>query len=519
MQAPVNLTSDGPEQKGRGCNGQYVYWIVMSHPLPDTVQRLGLKTPADFDHDSFRVLVVAAHETVGVELVETACFVEPHANGLPHLNLLVRSKTQYKWKAVAAELRKQGVHVDFGRNIKTWADGVVYGCVKSEHKGEDGLDKKPIQWVKDGVPVPLVEFLPARLRQPGFTRKTRMSALTFYDACKTHGLTTSDELWAKATELSESGDRALLSYLLDNDGETQFAKVQKAAAAQERARRAKLTREALLEEYVQKHNCSCHSDGRCYALMKDLLKKNNLDGQFQKEVFAALRTGRAKMRNVCLVGDTDSGKSFMVKGLKEVFYTYERPDGGSYQLEDILDKELVLLNDFEYDAEAKKWMPWFYFKNFLEGPCGGSIPVARPKNRGGNTVYKDSAPVLLTAPQEVTYHRYGKEDLKERRQMDRRILYLYFTYSLKQDEREEVTRHCGFCTARLYLEGKTLLDTSSAAAPPAGSAGDAAGRPAKRHRSARACVEELKDLKDLLDCGLLTAAEFAGLKEKLLNGD
>jgi hypothetical protein len=521
MQASPDVISDGPAQQGRGCNGQYVYSIVMSHPRPETVQRLGLKTPADFDRESFRALVVACHGTVGVELVETACFLEPHANGLPHLNLLVRSKTQYKWKAVAAELRKKSVHVDFGRNIKTWADGVVYFCVKSEHKGEGALDKSPAQWVKDGVPLPLEEFLPARFRQPGFTRKTRMSALTFFDVCTQHNLTTSDELWAKAAELGKSGDRALLAYLLDNDGETQFAKVQRAAAAQERVRRGKLTREALLEEYVQKNKCTCASDGKCFALMKDLLRKNDLDGRLQREVFAALRVGRAKKRNVCLAGPADSGKSFLFKGLKEVFYTYERPDGGSYQLEDLLDKELVLLNDFEYDAEAKKWMPWQYFKNSLEGPCGGSIPVARPKNRGGNTLYKDTAPVLLTAPQEVTYHRYGKEVLAEKDQMDRRVLYLHFRHQLSQEEREEVTRHCGFCTAKLFLEGKAALD-APAAAPPSGSSGYA-GLPAepqlKRRRTAQECLAELKDLKELVDCGLLTTAEFSSMKERLLKGE
>jgi hypothetical protein len=31
-----------------------------------------------------------------------------------------------------------------------------------------------------------------------------------------------------------------------------------------------------------------------------------------------------------------------------------------------LDKELVLLNDFECDAGAKDWISWGYFKNFLE---------------------------------------------------------------------------------------------------------------------------------------------------------
>ena len=33
----------GPPQTGRGVHGQYVYWITMSHPKPETVQELGLK--------------------------------------------------------------------------------------------------------------------------------------------------------------------------------------------------------------------------------------------------------------------------------------------------------------------------------------------------------------------------------------------------------------------------------------------------------------------------------------------
>ena len=66
--------------------------------------------------------------------------------------------------------------------------------------------------------------------------------------------------------------------------------------------------------------------------------------------------GRAKQRNLCLVGPPDCGKTFLLKGLREVYTTYERPDGGSYQLEDLAadgGKELVFLNDFSYDASAK----------------------------------------------------------------------------------------------------------------------------------------------------------------------
>ena len=86
---------------------------------------------------------------------------------------------------------------------------------------------------------------------------------------------------------------------------------------------------------------------------EDFLEKNNSDGLLQAAVFGSLRAGRAKKRTVSMVGDADSGKSFLLKGLTKVLRTCERLDGGTYQLDDLLGKEFVFLNEFEYDASAK----------------------------------------------------------------------------------------------------------------------------------------------------------------------
>ena len=244
--------------------------------------------------------------------------------------------------------------------------------------------------------------------------------------------------------------------------------------------------------------------------MKEILKANGLDGEFQEEVLGALRVGRAKMRNICVLGPANCGKSFLFRGLLELFTTYQRPDGGSYQLEDLLGAEVVFLNDFEYDTGAKDWMPWSFFKNFLEG---NAVKVARPKTRGSNEVFKGTAPVFFTAPREVTLFRRGFEVEAETSQMRKRIKYFVLQHPIPEEKREEVTRVCPHCTARLYLEGKTTLDAAPAhptleaqqAEPNAGFAQP----PAKRPRTAAECVNELKDLKGLLDSGALTPEEFS----------
>ena len=177
------LPLSGPGQRGRGVPGQYVYWICMAHPTPETLaKKADIKTPADFSRESFTELVVKVHTESGVTLEETACFLEPHANGQPHLNLLVRSLAQYRWKAIAeGMLNDHAVYVSFGENIRNWAEGVVYGCVASEHKGEECLDQSPTQWHRTGSPTPFEQFLPRQMQQRGFVRKTRMSNLAFFD--------------------------------------------------------------------------------------------------------------------------------------------------------------------------------------------------------------------------------------------------------------------------------------------------------------------------------------------------
>ena len=48
MAEPEALALEGPGQNGRGKHGQYVYWIVMAHPTPETLAQKAVKTPEDF---------------------------------------------------------------------------------------------------------------------------------------------------------------------------------------------------------------------------------------------------------------------------------------------------------------------------------------------------------------------------------------------------------------------------------------------------------------------------------------
>ena len=485
----------------------------MADPKPDAVQRLGLKRPKDFTKAEFSTLIVDAHNKVDVQIVETAGFLEPHANGEVHHNSLVRASVPFRWKKTAEYLfKEQKISVSYGANIKTWAEGMVYGCVASDHKPPEMLDQElPHQWAKEGLPMRPEDVIPRKWQAPGFQRRVQMTSLAFLDIVRKSSVKTVAEVWALATELEEKGDKALLTFALDNDVNTALDRALQAIGAKEAVRRSKMSRMDILQEYVANDHCTCDTPGRCFNLIKDILQKNNIDGEFQRLVVATLKTGRAKMRNICIVGGRNMGKTLIFKGLMDIFKTYERPDGGSYQLEDILDTELVFLNDFEYDEDAKKWLNWGYFKRLLEG--GGSIPVARPKNRGGNVKWYSDAPVLMTAPQEIALWRGKKMDQYETEQMDVRVKYIHLRHTFAESQRVECNP-CGHCTGRVYLEGLH----KKTATPTAASGMVAAAPVAKRVRTGSEVVKELAELVHLHDMGVVDLEELRKLKSMIVEG-
>ena len=125
--------------------------------------------------------------------------------------------------------------------------------------------------------------------------------------------------------------------------------------------------------------------------------------------------------------------------------------------------------------------------------------------------------------------------------MQKRVRYMHLSYTVPAEERTEVPRPCGFCSARLYLEGRgaseeetrvlaiagpaapDVLALEGPDAPPAqggGSGAAVASEPlAKRPRTGAECVQQLLDLKKLLDAGLVSEPEFQELKARVLRGD
>ena len=434
---------------------QYCWWITFAHPYQETVERLQLKTPNDFTRGTFLELIKSVYAAAGLNLMEVAVFLEPHqrtddaGNRLLHLNCLTKCAGQHSWQALAQALRQAGVAVDFAANIKTWFDGVAYGFVASDHKPECDLDSEPLQWAAHGTPTPFQEVLPPRWR--GGRRQSKLTPLQMYDLFLAKGITTGTSAWALATEMSASGERGLLAALLaERDLEGFIGRVVQASGSRDRARRHALGHGGLLEEAACTI-CVCTPTGTWKRLAVETLDRNGVREEFCRTIYKVITEGRKKKNNLFLIGPTNAAKSFVVKPLTKIFRAYTMPDGGSYQLEDLLDAELMFLNDFEWDP---KRMAWSYFKDFLEG---SRVQVARPKNRGGNQAFDRVIPVVGTCASPIQYVvRDGRRVVVhegETMQMESRVTYVRLPVGLAAGAVVECPP-CPCCAAELYISGK-----------------------------------------------------------------
>ena len=67
---------------------------------PQTLEQQSVKTPDDFDRETFGEFIVEAHRVNAIELLEAVCFHEPHALRSLRLNLLLRADGLFRWLSV-----------------------------------------------------------------------------------------------------------------------------------------------------------------------------------------------------------------------------------------------------------------------------------------------------------------------------------------------------------------------------------------------------------------------------------
>jgi hypothetical protein len=220
-----------------------------------------------------------------------------------------------------------------------------------------------------------------------------------------------------------------------------LARVTQANTSREVSLRNQSSRLDIVRQCNQQWPCTCVAPGRWQSSAEEVCGLNGYSRcEIQAAVLEALTLGRAKGRNIFIVGDTSRAKSFTLKPLTLIYKAFSPPDSGSHQLADLLGSELVWLNDFEYNPS---FMTWPKMKDFLEG---SPLKVAVPKTVGSNYMFTADAPVFGTAPQRIKHPTAAKET----EQMNSRIQYFDFTHWFDPKSCPEI-KPCAKCCASWLL--------------------------------------------------------------------
>ena len=248
------------------------------------------------------------------------------------------------------------------------------------------------------------------------------TVLDLDDLLRQHAfLKTEDDLLRYTSTGAGKDDRALRKFVLSRKdlGEL-IERSRRLAGAEAAAARRQMTRVQILAAAAE-GTCTCETPGRWAAAADDVVQRNGyVDREVQRAIFHALNLGRAKQRNLVLVGETNRAKSFLIEPVELVYLCFTPPDTGSHQLADIAGSEVLFFNDFEWDSSL---MPWCTAKNLFEGK---DVKIAVPKVEKGakNYMFKYDAPILCTAPGPIEHPRKPKETS----QMDSRVRYMVLTH-------------------------------------------------------------------------------------------
>ena len=202
---------------------------------------------------------------------------------------------------------------------------------------------------------------------------------------------------------------------MDSDDGRFLRKVKKVSSAKTATSRGKKTRIEILEDCTATR-CGCGTPNDFYDRLKRILKRNKLDGAFQKAVCDALVHGRQKKKVLFLIGPSDTGKSTLFRALGLIYRVFRMPDRGSYPLSSVQGKEVMYFSDYTFDDRV---ISWSYLKNIMEGE---PLAVSMPKNLGEDFEWKSTAPCFGTARQTVSLrHPSGMLDADETFQMGNRM--------------------------------------------------------------------------------------------------
>ena len=272
-----------------------------------------------------------------------------------------------------------------------------------------------------------------------------------------HEIRTYTELLAVADEREEAGENDLSDFVWKRKEEWLMGCIKKAweksKARDEVAALKKHDRVEMLIEAKTQTACVC--EGLWLKMAKEVLQLNGIDEkEFAKAIYDNLKLGRAKFRNVILVGSTNRAKTFLLKPMRLIYerFIFENPAGHKFGWGGCKDKTVFLLQDFRWNVDLIKWSDFLLLLDEDE-----TVKLPAPRNHyKEDIIIKNQISIFATSVDEIQqkmpYNPREQDRVNEENKMMRsRWRVFRFTHEFSQENQIKV-QPCAHCFARLVLQ-------------------------------------------------------------------
>lgn len=306
-------------------------------------------------------------------------FLERHSDGQLHLYAVVECARPYGCVQVQKSLQSNhNVYASFGTDHTYAWSAIVYASVPSVHKAPAEMDKHPYN-SKGRALRELLAEIPRGARKADRQRVLAFLGLEHQGACgnsraATKMLThlTDEDLadrirengWRSGEDVAVAAGRiraedpAFYQTILSKGARRVADFVKWVWDMEGGVQEPTVDRMSKLRERADTGACSCQ--GSWPHAAERLLRWQGVDSVwFRRVVLRALQLGRRKGTNVLITGAPDSGKSFVLKPLGEIYEAFvARGQKERFPLQGLPGSEICLLQDIRYESFGLMWDDW-----------------------------------------------------------------------------------------------------------------------------------------------------------------
>lgn len=452
-------------------NGKRIFLVTYSQA--DTIR---FPTRASFA----RFVINAFNSgTSKAKVVKWAVCLEPHTNGGVHYHVCVKMDGLKHWSTAQRWMAGNGVNVDIQDDHDHYVSMYRY-VMKSDSLAVDEEGRTRENNHLQSISSPKTKSCNAANRKRRATAtatqqqhrqsstqqqqhqqsseqqqsRARNLKLTHVDVGEyvvKNNINNYMELSAAAHQRKEDGEYDLMNYIFNHRKIHVEETIAKAWIVNKAVETVKDDSKSRLDRLEEAHRGDCVSDNcQWYDCALELLRFNAIDPKVYAEALhTCFMQGRGKGVNLLLVGTTNTGKTFMLKPLQQIFgeKLFENPANDKYGWAGIENCQVVLLNDFRYSRDLILW------KDLLLLLEGDTVKLPAPKNHRSTDIVLKSTndiPILASSAGEIEASRWSPNWKVETDMMKSRWRVFTFKHTFEGPQRKDIPP-CGHCFAKLMV--------------------------------------------------------------------